>query len=63
MDSIILIETTKSFPEHLRHTYIVSKDKQTLYGYIPNGQTLPRLLNKPLKFNYKGRTFNTVKVK
>ena len=36
---ITLQETTKSFLESTLHTYLVSDDKMTLYGYIINGTT------------------------
>ena len=58
---ITLQETTKSFLECTLHTYLVSDDKMTLYGYIINGTTEIKMLNTPLKFNKKGRTFKKLK--
>jgi len=58
---ITLQETTKSFLESTLHTYLVSDDKMTLYGYIINGTTEIKMLTTPLKFNKKGRTFKKLK--
>lgn len=61
INMLILKETTKSFPENLCHTYFVSDDKFSMFGYIPFGQTEPKMCDTPLRFNKKGRTFKTIK--
>ena len=58
---IILKETTKSFGVELLHTYMVSDDKYTVYGYMIDGDSEMRMLNIPLKFSTKGRTFKRIK--
>lgn len=58
---ILVQETTKSFPEHLLHSYLLSDDKFSMLGYIPAGKTEPQMVKIPLKFNTKGRTFKTIK--
>jgi hypothetical protein len=58
---ITLLETTKSFPENILHTYFVTNDKFKVHGYIKNGTTEVITFKKPLKFFTKGRTFKELK--
>ena len=58
---ITLVETTKSFDSKLQHSYLVSDDKFTLYGYKLKNDIEFRMLKTPLKFSTKGRTFTKVK--
>ena len=58
---ITLKETTKSFDPSLCHTYMVSDDKFTVYGYKVEGDVEFRMMKVPLRFNTKGRTFTKVK--
>ena len=59
---ITVQETTKSFEPHLLHTYFLSDDKLRMYGYIPNGESQPKMASTPLTFSPKGRTFKKLKV-
>jgi hypothetical protein len=58
---ITVLETTKSFPEHILHTYFLTNDKFKMIGYIKNGTTEVITFKKPLKFFTKGRTFKELK--
>lgn len=55
-------ETTKSFEDKFKHVYFLSDDKFKMYGYIPNGESEPKMLTIPLSFSPKGRTFTKLKV-
>ena len=54
---IMLRETTKSFPENVLHTYLLTDDKFKVLGYIKQGTTETIMFKKSLKFFTKGRTF------
>jgi hypothetical protein len=58
---ITVLETTKSFEPHILHTYLLTKDKFKMIGYIKNGTTEMITFKKPLKFFTKGRTFKELK--
>lgn len=59
---LVLQETTKSFPETQRHTYLVTSDKFKTLGYIKHGETRAHTFKTPLQFDTRGRTFKTLKV-
>lgn len=42
------------------HQYILSNDKRLMYGYIKNNEKYPRLFNRPIMFDPRGRTFTLV---
>jgi hypothetical protein len=52
-----LKETTSTFSANQRHTYMVSKDRYQLFGYVPNGTKKAVMFNLPKQFNPKDRTF------
>lgn len=54
---ITVQETTTWVGNNLNHKYILSDDKRWMYGYIPAGDTLPQLFNKPIGFDSRGRSF------
>ena len=59
---IVLQETTKSFPETQRHTYLVTDDKYKTLGYIKHGQEQAHIFKTPLQFDTRGGTIKTIKV-
>ena len=57
-------ETTKDWTvKQANHTYILSKDKQWMYGYIPAGQPAKavRMLKNRIRFDARYRTFTEIK--
>lgn len=57
---ITIKETTEWRVPVQNHQYIVSDDKRLLYGYIKNGEKYPSLFSKPIRFDPRGRTFQTI---
>lgn len=58
----LLKETTTTFPPKIRHTYLTTKDKSQLLGYIPVGQTKLIRFKIPKQFTYRDRTFQEIKM-
>lgn len=54
---ITVQETTKWAGNYPNHKYILSDNKQWMYGFIRNGETFPKIFNRPIQFDIKGRTF------
>jgi len=55
----IIRETTKWDTDTPNHTYMLEKDK--MVAYIKVGTTAPIYFSKPLRFEKKNRTFDTLK--
>lgn len=58
---LILQETTKWKDNTPNHTYVVSDDKGTLFGYYPFSNTKRVMLKNPMRFDMRGRTFKTIR--
>ena len=57
-------ETTKDWTvKQDNHVYILSDDKQWMYGYIPKGQpaSAVRMLKQRIQFSTRYRTFKEMK--
>jgi len=58
---ITVQETTDwSNSNAVNHRYILSNDRKWLYGIVANGQILPKILNRPIQFDARGRTFTVL---
>lgn len=57
---ITVQETTVWSDNYQNHQYILSDDMRWLYGFIRAGETYPKLFNKPIGFDTRGRTFKTL---
>ena len=54
---LVLQEITKWKDNTPNHTYVVSDDKWTMFGFIPSGETKKVMFKAPMRFNTKGREF------
>jgi hypothetical protein len=59
---IALQETTKWEGKQENHIYYVNDTKEKLIAFKANGSDDIITYSKPLKFNTRGRTFNTIKL-
>jgi hypothetical protein len=64
-EMVVFRETTKDWadPTYKNGTYILSPDKQWLYGYIPASGTAKdvKMLKNRIRFDTRYRTFTRVK--
>jgi len=58
---IILQETTKDLLPSMRHTYILTDNKEKVVAYIKNGSSEVYEFKKPLRFDMRHRTFREIK--
>ena len=59
-------ETTKDWKEKVsNHTYILSPDKQWMYGFIPEGKpaSAVKMMKQRIQFSSRYRTFKELKSK
>lgn len=54
---ITVQETTVWDKNYPNHRYILSDDRQWMYGFIHANEKYPKLFSKPIGFNTNGRTF------
>jgi hypothetical protein len=60
--AITLQETTKWEGKQENHTYYVNDTKEKLIAFKAAGTDTIITYSKPLQFNTRGRTFNTIKL-
>ena len=63
-DMVVFRETTKDWADKCpNHTYILSPDKQWLYGYIREGRPASevKMLKNRIRFDTRYRTFVRMK--
>lgn len=57
---ITVLETTQWEGPARNHKYILSDDRQWLYGYVRDDKDLPDLFTKPMRFDVRGRQFKVL---
>lgn len=57
---ITVQETTKWDTNTPNHRYITTDDMRVAYAYIKAGETRPYIFNKPMRMDWRGRTYKVL---